>query len=462
MRLPQLRIRADILLVAASIPLLLAVGAESSRAVDRYGIFKVVWLILAAGVGVVGSTSIPRSIAVLLFASAIVFRTSAIVGIEFHTTHILLLFLAVQVLVAWAYGRIVVPRGLTAPLVLILAGAVIASVAGPDTTWSFIRGASGLLLPVIAGIAAATLTRGKDIDRLVIAMAGAVAAEGTIALLQVTGKAFGPLAPIESGRVNGLFLQTNILGGYLAAGSLLLLGVGVHLWARSRAAAVALVVPIGLGIAGIGATLSRGALLALVAGIGVLLVLSLRGRELWVLLALLAGVAAVAIPQIPQSQRVNYQQRFSQLLQPDAESGRQFIYKQAEQEIRKYPLTGMGPLAFGANIAKHGTIPGGDAAITHAHNIILEGYLSLGPIGLFGFIWLLVLSVRRYLRVLRRPKLDPVLKGFAAGALAALASFLVQGMVDFLFWQLEVLVLLMVILAVGFALDSITRGGEAV
>jgi O-antigen ligase len=453
----QLRIRPDILLVVVAMPVLLAVGAESGRVVDRYGMFKVTWLLIVAAVGAVGATSIPRAVAVVLFASSIVFRTTVLLGIEIHTTHILLIFLAFQVLIAWAYRQVAVPRGFSGPLVLILAGATIASVGGPDTTGSFVRGAGGLLPPLVAGIAAATLIRAKDVSHMVLATAGACLVEGGIALLQVTGHAFGPLAPFESGRVNGLFFHPNILGGYLAAASLLLLGVAVHIWSRSRLAATALVVPIGFGVAGIGATLSRGALLALVAGIAVLIVLTLRGRELWVLLALLVAAAAIAIPRIPQSEQTNFQQRFQKLLQPGTETGRRLIYKEAIQTIEQYPVTGVGPLTFGANARKYGTLPGVEPGLTHAHNVFLEGYLSLGPLGLAGFLWLLVMSVRRYLSVFRRARVDPVLKGFAAGALAALTSFLVQGMVDFLFWQLEALVLLLILLGSAFALDAIAK-----
>jgi len=462
-RVLQLRIRPDVLLVVAVLPVLAAMGVESGRVVDRYGTFKVAWLLIVAAVGAIGVTSLARAVAVVLFASSIVFRTTALLGVEIHTTHVLLVFLAFQVLIAWAYRQATVPRGLSGPLVAIVAGATIASIAGPETTASFVRGAGGLLPPLVAGVAAATLTRAKDVSRMVLATAGAAIVEGGIALLQVTGHAFGPLLPFESGRVNGLFFHPNILGGYLAAVSLLLLGVGVHIWSRSRLAAIALVVPIAFGVAGIGATLSRGALVALAAGIAVLIVLTLRGRELWVLLALLVAVAAVAIPRVPQAEQTNFQQRFQQLLQPGTNTGRKLIYQEAFQTIEKYPVTGVGPLTFGANARKNGTLPGVESGLTHAHNVILEGYLSLGPLGLAGFLWLLLAAVRRYLRVIRRPEVEPMVKGFAAGALAALTSFFVQGMVDFLFWQLEALLLLLILLGSAFAFDTITgdRQGAA-
>jgi hypothetical protein len=51
---------------------------------------------------------------------------------------------------------------------------------------------------------------------------------------------------------------------------------------------------------------------------------------------------------------------------------------------------------------------------------------------------------------------DPA-TGFSVGALAALVALLVHGLVDFVYWQEEMLVLLMLLTGIGWRLRSDER-----
>jgi O-antigen ligase len=194
----------------------------------------------------------------------------------------------------------------------------------------------------------------------------------------------------------------------------------------------------------------------LAVGVAVLLVLTSAGKEKWVLLGLVVAVVAVTLPTVPASEQSQFQSRFDQLFQPQAETGRKLIYREAFKTIGQYPLTGVGPLTLKVIARRDGTVPGVEADLTHAHNVFLEGFLSLGPLGIAGFVWLFAGAAKRFVSVYRRSRRDPWLAGYAAGALAALASFLVQGMVDFIFWQVEVLVVLFVLLGSAYALEKIS------
>ena len=350
------RLGTRVLVAIAFVFCLMVLGLAAGHATETYGPLKVGWLAAAAIGGLWAGTNVPKAVAVLMFSSAIVFKTKVALGIEVHTTHLLLLLLVLQLLQQIETIRI--PRTFFLGMSAMLLGAIVASVAGPDLGGSLFRGFGGLLLPMVAAVAAATMSKTSDIERLVLALGAAVFVEGFIALMQLTGHAFGPFAPLESGRVNGLFLHPNILGGYLAAGTVLLLGVAVHVWSRSRVYALMLIVPMAFGLMGVAATLSRGALIALAAGVAVLLLLTAGGKESWLLVLLLAAAVAIAVPRVPQSERAQFQVRLQKLFQPGAETGRRLIYKQAFSAIRSHPVTGMGPLTFGQTVRNTGTLPG--------------------------------------------------------------------------------------------------------
>jgi O-antigen ligase len=476
-RLPRLPFRArdnaasqrrtDAIAFLLFVPLLVVAGSAATSLSSQYGALKVIWVVLAALGALVALVDLGVALCVLVFILAFPFKTQVAFGVEVHTTHLLLVTIALLTLYGFYAGRLRLPKGLLVPITMMLFGGVVASIAGPDTGPSLGRLVSGLLLPITAGLAAAAALRPRrDLRLLVIIVAVVLTGASLLALLQSTGHAPGPLAPsFEKDRVNGLFDHPNILGAYLSANILLLLGVGAYAWRRMPLAPVVFIGPIFLGIAGLAVTLSRGALVGLGAGVIAIMVLMIARRHvLPVLVVLLVIVLTVfvAIPNVPESQRASFAARFQQLTNPGAETGRSLLYHDAVSTIQQYPLTGVGPLTFGVITARTSPIPLLEKNLTHAHDIFLETYLSLGPIGFLGFLWLAAGAIRRLIRATRGAvgRTDPIVAGWATGSLGALAAMLAQGIADFVFWQLEMLTLLMLLLGAAYAIgQTLSRNG---
>jgi O-antigen ligase len=453
--------RREALVVVAALPLVALVGAGTATLSGQFGAAKVIWVLLVLVGAVMSLSDLRIAVAVLVFALAFPFRTKLLFGVEVHTTHFLLIVVAAMGLIELSLGRRVAPRGLSVAALVITAGAVIGSVAGPDTSGALFRGANGLFLPlVVMVVMAAVIEPDRDLARLVVISAAALAGAGMVALAQAAGQAPSIFPRFEQSRVNGLFLHPNILGGYLAANILLLLGVAASAWRRFSLAALVFLPALLIGLAGMIVTQSRGALVALAAGVAVLLVaMAFQRQAVAVLGVVLVAVLAlaVAIPSVPESQRAQLLQRFQKLTQPQAETGRRLVYKAAFQTIRDYPLTGVGPLTFREMINSRSTVPGLEHGLGHAHNIELEAFLSLGPLGLLAFAGLWIGTVVRLLRAIRRrpgEQRDPLIVGWAIGALAALTSIFVQGLADMVFWQIEMLVLVLLLFASAYAIDA--------
>ena len=408
-------------------------------------------------------SSMRRAILVLVLALAFPFRTKLLFGTEVHTTHLLLLLVVAMGLFAMAMGPKRPPRTMVWATLLVAVGGLIGAIAGPDLGGSLFRGANGVILVLLAGIVAATFMEPRrDLPRLVLLSAVSLAGASLVALGQFSGQIPGSIAPtFEADRVNGLFLHPNILGGYLVANILLLVGSVTYAWQRIPMAAPVVLPSIGLGMAALFVTQSRGALFALVAGVVVVMgLMAARRRAVAVLsILLVAGCASLAVvPRVPDSQRAAFAERIQKLERPGAESGRRLVYTAAEDQIRAHPITGVGTMSFRKIINSRSTVPGLEHGLGHAHNIVLEAWLSLGLLGLAAFFWLWGAAAKRLFQATRlRHGDDPLVAGWAVGALGALTTLFVQGMVDMVFWQIEMFVLLLVLLASGFAIDRERR-----
>jgi O-antigen ligase len=336
----------------------------------------------------------------------------------------------------------------------VLFGAVLASIAGPRPGSSLFSLFDVFFLPLAAGLAiAAAVDPRRDLRLLVLLLAGSLVLASGAAIVQAAGFVAGPLEPVQEGRANGLYEHTNVLSGFVAPLVALLTGIAACAWREIRLAPLVLLGPILLGVAAVFLTLSRGALLGLGVGIVVMIAFLFARRQVTALLAVALVVLAalfVAVPQVPQSERSALTERFQRLFQPGAELGRKLVYTQAVDAIRENPLTGLGPLTFGRLTRERTTIGDIEPGREHAHNLLFESYLSFGPLGLLGLLWLIVSSALRYARATRPgPDGDQLVVGWAVGALAALAVLVVQGIGDFVFSNLEPLGLLLLVLAVA-------------
>ena len=123
--------------------------------------------------------------------------------------------------------------------------------------------------------------------------------------------------------------------------------------------------------------------------------------------------------------------------------------------IRQHPL-GIGldqflyyhNPAYGRSLLSQQELAAVDPTAAHPHNLILDIWLRLGPLGIVAFAWLL-LRFFRQARALGRTSQDTYTAALARGALAAMVAAIIHGLVDnfyfvpdiaFAFWLLLALV----------------------
>ena len=219
-----------------------------------------------------------------------------------------------------------------------------------------------------------------------------------------------PAATPPSGsltRATGTFSNPNVLGGYL----LLLLPLGAMASAyvaRVRGAWAALALGCGFGFLALVFTFSRAAILASLVAIGVgILVSDLRYRR-WLLLVVAAGGAAVAV------------------LAGGCGSDATATYGRAEEWqatidlIRDNPVWGVGLGRLGAVLQAQDP----QSSARHAHNLFLTWWAEAGTGALIAWVWFYVLLLWRSLRAALRGS------GAARTALVALLGFLGISMLD--------------------------------
>jgi len=219
-----------------------------------------------------------------------------------------------------------------------------------------------------------------------------------------------PAATPPSGslpRATGTFSNPNVLGGYL----LLLLPLGAMAWAyvaRVRGIWPALALGCGFGFLALVFTFSRAAILASLVAIGVgILVSDVRYRR-WLLLVVAAGGAAIAV--------------LAGVCGSDATAtyGRAEEWQATIDVIRDNPLWGVGLGRLGAVLQAQDP----QSSARHAHNLFLTWWAEAGTGALIAWVWLYLLLLWRSLRA--------ALRGSAAArtALVALLGFLGISMLD--------------------------------
>lgn len=351
-------------------------------------------------------------------------------------------YLVAALLFGWplrrlAYGRFTVRTALDWPLlviVLLLPVAVLISVDRALSweslsylvlglalyfaliNWPVVQGKPELIAwAVLATLLAATLTApilGQLANSKVLDLPG-------LAPL-LTG--LSNLAPgsINSNRIAGFI----VVLWPLSAALVLRRGWSLRRWPWLLAGLIAL-----SGIVMVLLTQSRGAIVALAAASGLLLVLRWPRLAYGVPLAL-AGAGLLF-----------YRVGSGLLFQPAGTSavasfeGRLELWSRAIFALNDFPLTGIGMGTFDVVIPLlYPTfLIAPDARVTHAHNIFLQVGLDLGLMGLVAFLALHISAAALLASVLRRGR-DPLSWCLAAGALSGLTAMLVHGLSDSAIW----------------------------
>jgi O-antigen ligase len=441
--------RLELLVLAGGLGFIALTGLAAAKLSASFSPIKVLFFMIALLAGAVAASGLQHGITLLAGALAFPVATQILFGVDLHAVHLLIGLVVVMGLISMSLHARPAPAAFVTACAVMLVSATAAAFAGPEPGPSLFREANGLVLVLLVGIViAATFEPERDLLPLVWAMVAGLAGTSVVALGQKLGVTPAALVPIQyaGGRINGMFGHPNDLGGIAASA-----------WRRLPFAPLVILPALALGLSALIATQSRGALLALIAGTAVVMVLLSARRQAMAVVGILLilGLALlVIIPSVPSAERTQFTQRLQQLSQPNAEQGRRGVYRAAFAEIGKHPITGVGVFEFQRIINTDPPVPGLEFGLGHAHNIILEAWLSLGLLGLLAFAYLWGAGARRLWRATRtRPGEDPLIAAWSIGALAALASFFVQGMTDVLFNAIEIFTLFILLLATGFAFE---------
>jgi O-antigen ligase len=452
--------RLELVVLAGGLGFIALTGAAASALAASFSPIKVLFFMVALLAGAIAASGLQHGITLLAGALAFPVATQILFGVDLHAVHLLIGLVVVMGLIGMSLHARPAPAAFVTPCAVMIVSATAAAFAGPEPGPSLFREANGLVLVLLVGVViAATFEPERDLLPLVWAMVAGLAGTSVVALGQKLGVTPAALVPIQyaGGRINGMFGHPNDLGGFIVAQILLLTGIAASAWRRLPFAPLVILPALGLGLSALIATQSRGALLALIAGTAVVMVLLSARRQAMAVVGILLilGLALlVIIPSVPSTERTQFTQRLQQLSQPNAEQGRRGVYRAAFAEIGKHPITGVGVFEFQRIINTDPPVPGLEFGLGHAHNIILEGWLSLGLLGLLAFAYLWGAGARRLWRATRtRPGEDPLIAAWAIGALGALASMFVQGMTDVLFNAIEIFTLFILLLATGFAFE---------
>jgi len=272
-----------------------------------------------------------------------------------------------------------------APVLLFLATCGVGFLSSQGTAYTASKAQTLLIVLVItAGLAAfpdrARVHRSIAVTLLVLGavatiwllIGGSVGVNGRTSLLD--------LNPIGVARLTGLTVVISL--------ALLLMPSASRTRVRLRIAALLV-----LALCGLVATVltgSRGPLLAVGAGVAVMLLVVMRRRRFGpvpiVLLAAfsVAGYAAVA----------SYGGDGLGRLESGVDSGRGLLYEQTWDLIRQRPWTGIGWGNFPAYIFDFAS----DTGSLYPHNVLLEVWVEGGILALIGFVGLCVVALVRLTR----------------------------------------------------------------
>jgi O-antigen ligase len=189
-----------------------------------------------------------------------------------------------------------------------------------------------------------------------------------------------------------------------------------------KVGAVALIGIFGVLLIG---TRSRGALVAAVVAVLALIVFSPRraGRRAALLLGL--GVVAAATAFVLSGGAGGLQEwvlRGQTVEQVQSLSQRTALFELGQELVRQEPVFGQGYLMAGPRFRTTFAWAG------HAHNVLLEILVSMGFLGMFAFVFLLIVSMAR---LWRRGKAPPIGRsGLSQEASAILLLLLVHGVIS--------------------------------
>lgn len=248
-------------------------------------------------------------------------------------------------------------------------------------------------------------------------------------------------------RVYSTLENPNLLAGFIVMMDAFLLGFAYKL--KNRRTRIILLVLFVVFTACLGLTYSRGAWLSLLA---IMIAGSISyGRNSW-WFVILVPLALFFFSD-------TFAERIMSVLHPvdTSASLRMALWESTIAMIRDYPITGIG---WGAYLWTYPAydffIQNPDVKIYHAHNMYLHLMAEVGIPAFLLFMAILANTIRLAVRVAKRCK-DKWLAGLAMGVIASLLSLLVNGMTDYILFNIQLSMFFWMMVAVTYLLHQFVR-----
>jgi hypothetical protein len=384
----------------------------------------------------------------------------ALMPFEFHfsgtgTNEVLIVSMAA--VLVWRISARAVPAWMSFGGGALVLGSFISAIGATDQTTA-LWGAVRWLAAIVILFAAVSLLRERPdaSRRMVDIFTGSAMIVVVFAFTQKEGinTLVGP--PYFAGHPNSFFGIYTVYAGYVAMAAILatgevLIALREHRTRRLGLYAFALV----FIILGIAISTSRGGLLALGAGWLLLLLLNLRRGSVVVqavvVFAIFAGAAYLATPR---STVLTIEQRLTVKTSANAEDRTRFaLQKAGERALGQSPF-GLGYENFPFYLRDHVHSVYIQKVFAHAHETPVQIGLDAGWLGLAGFLtlwgWPLGLVLTRGGGGSSTVR--------ASAFAAALGGFMAQGLFDYLFYEIDVLIFFVALIWGAFQALSVDEG----
>jgi O-antigen ligase/polysaccharide polymerase Wzy-like membrane protein len=284
-----------------------------------------------------------------------------------------------------------------------------------------------LLMVVFALLVGAAVSRSEKPEKFLVPALISIWVMGSmvIVFVSLSGVALNQLAGSDSREfLSALGMHANELGRlYVVAYALLLFP-----WAESKGLGIKLVLlaSMGLVVAALVLTFSRGAFVAFIA-VNLLFLLWRRNAKTLTFFALLAAVALFALPDAVYDRVTT---NFGSGADAISAGRIDFIWLPLLPEVLRSPIYGSGLGSILWSDAMRSGAGTTILAVSHPHNAYLEALLDMGIAGLilvcayFAHVW------KGFRALGFDPSLSPTLRGFYLGAAAGLLGFLVCSITD--------------------------------
>jgi hypothetical protein len=280
------------------------------------------------------------------------------------------------------------------------------------------------------------------------AVAVAALVEAIVAIVQYVEGSSGRFSQLGGAIVypqpTGTLEHPNAVAPYLVACTLLLAGAALAERRARRGAVAAIAVVVGIGSV---VPYSRGGWISLAAGLLAWSAAQRRARSLLVMMGVLGSLLAAALlfgGTFGARLSSIVSSRFSDLY-----GFRLTLASRALHIIAHHPLTGTGVFH------ETGTYAGRPTLATHPHDLLLGVAVFFGVPAALAFLALLLAAFRGALRAVADG--SATVRAEGAGALAVLVVYVVDGLLEYPFWNDSLTVLTVAVFAYAVALGDSAR-----